>query len=552
MRLQPMFICGVLAVCLLATVGWSLSTATVSAQADVTPMPLNDAQADASPELSAEIPSLTDSQANPTSQPNEFAPTQLRSNAPSSGYPAGSQPAVTTYGTPITGTPLGLPGPAVIPNVQYSTRGPMSNSNYFYQQIVRGSTDARGGELNDEYQTKQAEIQKLLQRRGDAKDERQWTELRQQIVAATEEQFDIKQEIRQREIDALKKRLAGVEATAKQRNEFKDQIVEKRVAELLREPDQLSWDPVVANGIPGGQRLNPGYATTSPQRTNPLGQQSGTDPYQRQQQPATTTYLPRRIPRTVQETIVDEEGRQRTVLREITETEYVPITPSKSGTDSFDSPPGGQRPQLDAESNNRSAWDPRTEKNRPDQQPNITVAEAAAQVKLAEAWYYQTLNAGGNVNGSDLKARQAELELAKLVEARARAEYEAQTKLHELDVRQAVADFEHAKLALDEADALNNRASGAVASATVAARRAAVEKAQIELERAKIKLDLHTKMNAPKVEQGSTERAIKTVEPNWEFPAPDSIKPSKPRGEVPQIQPGQPELDSPRADAINP
>jgi hypothetical protein len=342
-------------------------------------------------------------------------------------------------------------------------------------------------ELIAAYQKQQGEINQLVKTYGAAKTEEDKNSLRDQIVNATTIQFELRQQVRERELEQLKKRLTNVETTVKKRNELKEEIVEKRVADILREPDQLDWEPLgTSPASMFADRPSSSYAKT---RVMP-GPNS--------------TRVGRTVVRVEQTTIVDADGNERVIARPIYETVYEEIGPTGSEPATGTQPPSGNVLPGPVIQPNPSRLDPfnppRSAANdyRSISPTNMTIAEAEARVRFAEAKRDQLRSkGGGNIDRSELKSLDAELDLAKLILARTQVEYEGRTKLLELDVRQAQANCEQARAALAEATEINKRSRHAIPEPQVVTLRAAVEQANISLERANTVLELHQKTNRP-------------------------------------------------------
>ncbi|MBC8353750.1 MAG: hypothetical protein H8E66_17260 [Planctomycetes bacterium] len=422
-------------------------------------------------------------------------PPQPASRAPVPGEPVHSstfgfqQPTPSQQLSP--GKPVHIPlgYPAGVPQYYPGYTIRQTNGRASYAATLLPSGDAKALEFTKEYQAQQVEINKLLKEYNGAENELDKGSVRDEIVKATLTQFDLRQKVRVREVEQLKKRLAVVETTVKQRNELKEKIVEKRVADLLREPDQLGWEPLAGGISTQGRQIaatqlpGPGATRYAPANT-----------------PTVNRLVPRTINRIVTETIVDEQGNQKTVSRPVTETELVEVENTTHNRrvpgDGGDASIGGRQTSKFTDSFDPSAGRALNSGFVYRTQTNSTVAEAAARVRFAEQKRSVLLGQGEqDTDGSQLKLLDAELELAKLVHARALAEYEGRTQLLELDVRQAQVDLEEADGRFKESQEVSKRSPGSFPKAELTAIRAAVDKAQIALERAKLVLDLHKKTN---------------------------------------------------------
>jgi replicative DNA helicase len=65
--------------------------------------------------------------------------------------------------------------------------------------------------------------------------------LRKELEEATTKHFELRQKRRQMEIESLEKQLERVKATLDKRNNGKDLIIQRRIAKLLGEEDELAF-----------------------------------------------------------------------------------------------------------------------------------------------------------------------------------------------------------------------------------------------------------------------------------------------------------------------
>ena len=68
-------------------------------------------------------------------------------------------------------------------------------------------------------------------------------EIRAELVKLTERQFDLRMDARRQELDRLRRQMDAVTEKVKRREELKQQIIERRVADLTREDAELQWQP---------------------------------------------------------------------------------------------------------------------------------------------------------------------------------------------------------------------------------------------------------------------------------------------------------------------
>ncbi len=126
--------------------------------------------------------------------------------------------------------------------------------------IVRAFEPAPNAAIVQQYN----ELEKLLQQDVKAYNEKGGSDaaLRRTISEATSRQFDLRQQLRQIEVAKLKKRLEEVEAALAKREAAKEGVVERRVAQLLREVDEYAWEPL---NPPGYKAVE--YTVAEPYRT---------------------------------------------------------------------------------------------------------------------------------------------------------------------------------------------------------------------------------------------------------------------------------------------
>jgi len=135
--------------------------------------------------------------------------------------------------------------------------------------------DPRVAEFARKYNELQNQIFGLVRRHRDAKDDER-KRLRDQIAELTTQQFDLRHQMRKVEIERIKKHLRDVEAKVDKRENLKEEIIEKRITELLDEDAELRWQP-----LPIGAPLSPLQSLTpisvAPPRTAPATSAAGTE-----------------------------------------------------------------------------------------------------------------------------------------------------------------------------------------------------------------------------------------------------------------------------------
>lgn len=423
MKFNSFFLYGALSAVAVAAIGWSVWSTKAVAQDVESPVVPADA-------VESDDASATEVLSGPVQS------AQSRTN------PYSQQP----------GTRIGLPGPPVYhdPN-----RGgvllPLQAGTYSVQ--VR-ETDVEAAKRIEAYQKLQNDINKLLQQRYELKSDSQRSELRQQIVEATAKQFDLRQQLREREVEQLKKRLAEVESTVASRNKLKNEIVEKRVADILREPDELGWEPLGVT--PGLSSANAQPISIAPRAPNQL---------------LHADRVPRTVTQYVVETFEDVEGKKRQVVRGIPQITYVdpdaaPRSPLKPSTEVVRSARGYLSPAIS----------------------DATVAEAEDMLRdidtRRDLLLEQNFEKFEDVEWrtKQLESLQEERKLAALVLEKSKAEVK----------------YTHARTALAAALNTNKFGPGSIDETILEGLRVLVEQAQAGRERAKTNLELHQRAISPR------------------------------------------------------
>ena len=103
-----------------------------------------------------------------------------------------------------------------------------------YQSFTPVSVDRRDIEA-------QQQVQSLLKKLSEAKEEATKTDLQKKLTEALGKQFDIRQEAREKELKELEERVKRLRETLEKREKAKESIVKNRLEQLLREADGLGW-----------------------------------------------------------------------------------------------------------------------------------------------------------------------------------------------------------------------------------------------------------------------------------------------------------------------
>lgn len=379
-----------------------------------------------------------------------------------------------------SGSPMGQPGPAHLPGLHLALPGVQS--------------DPALAKLTKEYKDISAKVVELVREHRAAEGDDEREQLKKQIIELTNLQFDLRQKSREAEVERLKKRLGEVEGSVRKRNELKEQIVEKRVADILNEPDELQWESLSQTTRPFSQITTVDGAVHTPRK--PVAS------------PNNPGYVVRVVPRQITETVVGPDGK----VREIKKTVHV--------TERVEAGVGGLAPGSDVQLPMRNP-PPQPVLSEPDSaqraapsatiQSKMSVAEAEIRLRITEQKLATAnkLNPDFN-NGSrnELAIKRAELqgelELAKLQLSEAKRAYEATERLLKLDVQTAQSNLESAQAVHDEAEAVNKRARGSVPQSQMRRLKAKAEQARLAVERANALFELHLKSRARAVDTDAT------------------------------------------------
>lgn len=100
----------------------------------------------------------------------------------------------------------------------------------------------------------ESKVQKLLDSfRRSSKEEKE--NYRKQLVDIVEAQFDRKQQQQTKKLEEMQDQLQRIQDQLSRRAELRSQIVERRIAQLLGEPDELRWDVDVTGRVRGQEWL---------------------------------------------------------------------------------------------------------------------------------------------------------------------------------------------------------------------------------------------------------------------------------------------------------
>ena len=86
-----------------------------------------------------------------------------------------------------------------------------------------------------------AQMRKLLADYSQTEDEKQRAKVLDELTKVVSEQFDARQEVRERELKELEEQVRKLRDLQQRRAKEKDQIIRDRVRQLLRDVDGLGW-----------------------------------------------------------------------------------------------------------------------------------------------------------------------------------------------------------------------------------------------------------------------------------------------------------------------
>jgi hypothetical protein len=128
---------------------------------------------------------------------------------------------------------IGNPMPALpgIPSVnRYVTRGKWPTSD-----------DPEARALDEKEQKILDDVKEIVEQYRSSKDQNERAELKKKLTDATAQQFDIRQQNRELEVKRLEKELSRIRDSIQQRTQSREQIIKRRVAQLLHEQDDLEF-----------------------------------------------------------------------------------------------------------------------------------------------------------------------------------------------------------------------------------------------------------------------------------------------------------------------
>jgi len=110
--------------------------------------------------------------------------------------------------------------------------------------------------LHEQDRAREQSTRQLIQQYRDAESGGDRSELQEKLAQVVREHFEIRQQLREKELAALEARVRRLRELHEKRGDAKDEIVEQRIAQLIREAEGLGWssggDGPHALRVPGG------------------------------------------------------------------------------------------------------------------------------------------------------------------------------------------------------------------------------------------------------------------------------------------------------------
>ena len=283
--------------------------------------------------------------------------------------------------------------------------------------------------------------------------------MQQVITEATEQQFQIKHEVRQLEMERLQKQLSQLQEQLQRREEQKQEIIKRRVAQLTDQDDGLRWDPLMPSGTdayaPAGSLFAPGM----PGSWVPAGSGMGLLPY--------GTNLP--TPPAADPAALSD-----------------PLLPARVAS------PPDTRPIPDPDNQPASFTgnrDPNT--NRV---PSVDEAEARLAIAERELENVKSQYDVGLVHRSEFDRAEGAVRLGKILLEQAREEQELQLHVLEVDARKAEAELDAVNAELEAITAqLAEKQDDPGLAAQVRRAAAVVAQKQLDVERVRVMLERQLK-----------------------------------------------------------
>jgi hypothetical protein len=113
--------------------------------------------------------------------------------------------------------------------------------HYSYATVGHQKPDPEMEQLLKKDAEMETQVQALVKQWHEQKDEKARADLRTQVEKLSKEHFDLRQQRRELELSRLEAQLERVRTSIKKRAEVKDLIIQRRIARLLGEEDDLAF-----------------------------------------------------------------------------------------------------------------------------------------------------------------------------------------------------------------------------------------------------------------------------------------------------------------------
>jgi len=100
------------------------------------------------------------------------------------------------------------------------------------------SEDPETKALREKEQKIEEETDKIVEQYNGTQDKEERAKLKKQLQDKTVEQFDVRQQYRELEVKRLEKELAQIRASIQKRNEKRDEIIKRRIGQLIHENEE--------------------------------------------------------------------------------------------------------------------------------------------------------------------------------------------------------------------------------------------------------------------------------------------------------------------------
>jgi hypothetical protein len=134
-----------------------------------------------------------------------------------------------------------LPGPVPVGTTITLTKDPLTSGRLFVTGAPAGQGDEEGMRLAQLNGTFAGEIQQLELKLRDADDEEVAEEIEEALTEKVGQQFDVRQQMRERQLAALEEQVERLRKIHNERTDQRDRIVRDRVQQLIREAQGLGW-----------------------------------------------------------------------------------------------------------------------------------------------------------------------------------------------------------------------------------------------------------------------------------------------------------------------